>query len=84
MIQILNSQCEVIEDDAMLKWYKSNESYYAELEGKVFIPQEVNKGNKNKLKKYIELNLLNNDEEEEEDDDDGKDGDKDDDKDDDE
>ena len=87
LIQVLNSQCEVIGDDAVLKWYKSNESYYAELEGKVFIPPEVNKENKNKLKKYIELNLLNNDdedEEEEEDDDDGKDGDKDDDKDDDE
>jgi hypothetical protein len=53
----------------------NNESYYAELEGKVFIPPDVNKENKNKLKKYIELNLLNNDgdeEEEEEEDDDDK------------
>jgi translation initiation factor eIF-2B subunit epsilon len=75
LIQVLNSQCEVIGDDAVLKWYKSNESYYAELEGKVFIPPDVNQENKNKLKKYIELNLLNNDgdeEEEEEEDDDDK------------
>jgi hypothetical protein len=79
LIQVLNSQCEVIGDDAVLKWYKSNESYYAELEGKVFIPPDVNKENKNKLKKYIELNLLNNDgdEEEEEEEDDDNDNDKD-------
>ena len=74
LIQVLNSQCEFIGDDAVLKWYKSNESYYAELEGKVFIPPDVNQENKNKLKKYIELNLLNNDgdEEEEEEEDDDK------------
>ena len=79
LIQVLNSQCEVIGDEAVLNWYKSNESYYAEVEGKVYIPQDVNEANKEKMKKYIELNLLNNDdeEEEEEEDDDGKDDDKD-------
>ena len=79
LIQVLNSQCEVIGDEAILNWYKSNESYYAEVEGKVYIPQDVNEANKKKMKKYIELNLLSNDddEEEEEEDDDDKDDNKD-------
>ena len=70
LIQILNSEeCNAIGDEAILKWNRSSESYYEELEGKVYIPKNVNEANKKKLQKYIETNLENNDEENEEEDD---------------
>lgn len=71
LIQILNSdECDIIGNEAILKWNKNEESFYIEFEGKVYISKEVNENNKNKMKKYIETNLENNDEEEEEEDDD--------------
>ena len=71
LIQVLNSdECDVIGNKAILEWYKSNESYYAELEGNVYISQDINKIHKEKMKKYIETNLENDDEEEEEEEDD--------------
>ena len=71
LIQILNSdECDIIGNEAILKWNKSDESYYTEFEGKVYISKEVNENNKKKMKKYIETNLENEEEEEEDDDED--------------
>ena len=75
IIQVLNSdECNVIGDDAILKWNESSESFYMELEGKVDISKEENEKNKKKMAKYIETILENNEDEEEEEDDedDGK------------
>ena len=70
LIQILNNdECNVIGDDAILKWNESSESFYTELEGKVYISKEVNEKNKKKMAKYIETILENNEDEEEEEDD---------------
>ena len=71
LIQVLNNdECDVIGDKAILEWYKSSESFYAELEGNVYISQDVNNIHKEKMEKYIKTNLENEEEEEEEDDDD--------------
>ena len=81
LIQILNSDdVDVIENEAILNWYNSNESCYQELEGKVYIPEEVNSNNKKKMEKFIKEIIENNEEddeeEEEEEDDDDDDNDK--------
>ena len=52
-IQILNSdECNAIGNEAILKWNKSSESFYEELEGIVYVPKNVNENNKKKLAKY--------------------------------
>ena len=67
IIQILNTEeCNIIGDEVILKWNKNIDSYYEELEGKVYIPKNVNENNKKKMAKYIETNLENNTEENEE------------------
>ena len=83
LIQVLNSEkCNVISDESIINWNKNEESYYDEIEGKVYIPKDINKENKKKMEKYIKTNLENDDEEddeeeeEEEDDDDDEDDDK--------
>ena len=79
LIQVLNSdECDIIGNEAILKWNKSNESYYTEFEGKVYISKEINENNKNKMKKYIETNLENNEEEEDNEDDEDDENDEDD------
>ena len=74
LVQILNSEeCDVIGDDAIIKWNGNNESFYIELGGTVYIPKEKNEENKKKMAKYIETILENNEEDEEEEDDEEKD-----------
>ena len=71
IVQILaGDQCKVIADDAIMKWYKSKESYYDTKEEKVSILNYTHEKNKKKMKKFIEVVIENKGEEEEEEEDD--------------
>ena len=74
IMKILNGQCHLIKDEALINWSEKEESSYETNEETIVIPEDINKKNKKDMKDYIDdlKNSGDEEEEEEEDDDDEK------------